>query len=106
MDGTVTYIECEDGWRDAPKALWNEARWINGMDAWDYGIRDSKTIYCGHWHSAWGHCYLHHDANEYKDYPIKGRAVNYAPFVDDGIVALDACTAISGIVNCVVLEEN
>lgn len=34
-----------------------------------------------------------------------GEKADFSPFYSDGIIALDACTALSGIVNCIVLED-
>ena len=122
-DNAVDYIEAGDyifvhGWIpcdsyngkvaenwDTPEADWNRARWINGMSAWHRGARlPGKTIVCGHYHSSWGHSHLHQDR---KEFPQKNRVdweKSFEPFVDEGIIALDACTAYSGFVNCVVLE--
>ena len=79
--------------------LWEEASWFNGMKAWDCGVRDEKTICCGHWHCSWGNYYLHGDGTEF------GEGENFNPFIDDGIIAIDACTVHTHKVNCVVLEE-
>jgi len=109
--GTDRFVY-KDDWRDGN---WEEARWINGMKAWNEGIRvPGKTIWCGHWHSSWGHCNLHNDGKEFLDkietFYIDSKTgkqephVNHTPFKDEGIVAMDACTAISGIVNCEVIE--
>lgn len=87
---------------------WDRARWINGMDAWSQGIRlNNKTIYCGHWHTSWGHCKLHHTSVEFdnpRSTTPEHRKADFSPFVDSGIVALDACTAYSHKVNCYVVE--
>lgn len=93
-------------WREGN---WEAARWINGMDAWAKGIRVAgKTVVCGHWHTSWGHHHLHHDSpewdNKFSTNPAH-RHASFAPFEDDGILAIDACTAASGKVNVVVLEE-
>lgn len=100
------WIPREEDWREGN---WKAARWINGMDAWAQGIRIAgKTVVCGHWHTSWGHRHLHHDSpewdNKFSTNPTHRKA-NFAPFVDEGILALDACTAASGKVNVVVLEE-
>ena len=91
-----------EGWEDGD---WETARWLNGMAAWHKGARLSgKTIVCGHYHSSWGHSHLHQDR---KEFPQKNRVDwenSFVPFVDEGIIALDACTAYSGFVNCVVLD--
>lgn len=78
---------------------WEAARWSNGMDAWSQGVKlEGKTIYCGHWNSSWGFSNLRGIGSEY------GKDAHHEPFIDDGIVALDACTAVSHKVNCVVVE--
>ena len=79
------------------------------MEAWHQGVKvDGKTIVCGHWHASFGHSKFHGDGvefpNERSTNPEHRRA-NFDPFVDDGIIALDACTAYSHKVNCVVLED-
>lgn len=84
---------------------WRGARWVNGMAAWSRGARiDDKTIICGHWHASWGHSHLHQDR---KEFPAKNRKdwqKSFEPFVDEGIIALDACTVYSGFCNCWVIE--
>lgn len=96
----------DENWRDGD---WKRARWINGMDAWNQGIKvDGKTIYCGHWHTSWGHSKLHKLGpewnNKYSTNP-EHRKAHFEPFCDDGICAIDACTAYSHRVNVVVVEE-
>lgn len=97
---TGTYIK-DPNWR-SPKARWEKARWINGMLAWKSGARiKGKTIWCGHWHTSWGHAYLHHDGDEFPD---NGGTAHFSPFIDDGIVAMDGMVAFSHKLNCKVLE--
>lgn len=96
----VEYIPIEENWRDVGRRLWESARQYNGMDAWGWGVREpDKTIVCGHWHTSWGHCHLHHDGTEF------GETSKFTPFIDKGIIAVDACTAYSGFCNCVVLDD-
>lgn len=86
----------DPNWRDGK---WEEASWLNGMDMWSKGISlQNKTIVCGHWHTAWGNTTLHHFPQGMQAYEY------YVPFIDEGIIALDACTAFTNRVNCVVLE--
>ena len=90
-------------WREASRKDFEDATWVNGMKAWADGIRqENKTIFCGHWHTSWGHCHLHHDGVEFPededDFAI------FDPFIDEGIVALDACTAYTGKVNVYTVE--
>ena len=90
------------GWKDAPIYEWKEATWRNGMEAWSHGVRiPGKTIWCGHWHTGYGHVNLHHIC----DVEV-GKDAIYTPFRDEGIVAMDACTVVSHIVNCEVIEVN
>lgn len=87
-------------WREAGEELWNEARWINGMEAAHQGIAEAeKTVVCGHWHASFGHCHYEKDGGEFS------AGANFDPYYAEGIIALDACTARSGKVNCIVIED-
>lgn len=100
----VAYIPMEDDWHMAGKRLWEAARWYNGMDAWGWGIKvPDHTVVCGHWHTSWGHHYIHHTSEEW---PQSNKEADFSPFIDDGIIALDACTAFTHKVNCIVLEDS
>ena len=87
--------------------IWRDARWTNGMQAWKDGcVIPGKTIVCGHWNCSWGWSYLDH---KYKEFPPQGRKGwkdSFQPYIKPGIMAIDACTSYSGIVNCIVIEEN
>jgi len=74
--------------------------WANGMELWSKGICiEGKTIICGHWNVSWGHKNIHKTCKtEFKEDAI------HEPFIDEGIVALDACTVVSHKVNCFVFE--
>lgn len=89
-------------WRNAPKEKWEQARWINGMDAAKtFGIVEpNKTIVCGHYHCSFGHFHFENAPAEY------GSFANYSPYYSDGIIAIDACTALSKVVNCIVIEDD
>ena len=119
---SVNYFEfgdyvCVHGWlpvdddidefRKADNKSWERARWSNGMAVWKYNqFRPrGKTVICGHWHCSWGWSYIR---QQRKEFPAKNRKdwlQSFEPFIDDGIVAIDACTAYSGIVNCIVVED-
>lgn len=86
---------CLDWTEDA----WKKARWLNGMAQWQAGERyPEKTVVCGHWHCSWGNSTIHKIGTEF------GKEANFEPFIDEGIIALDGCTAYSEKVNVVVLE--
>lgn len=100
------WIPCLDDWK---KGDWNKARWVNGMHMWADGVKlADKTVVCGHWHSSWGNCHIHGDVDEEfpkNRYDEDKMTEAFKPFIDDGIIAIDGCTAYSGRVNCVVLED-
>ena len=85
-------------WRDADPIRWEMARWYNGMDAVKT-YRGKKTILCGHWHTSYGHSKFENRGSEF------GADADYSPYYAPSIIALDACTAFSGKVNVVVLED-
>lgn len=113
LKSTVDYAEIGDcilvhGWipmieyspdKDWRKGDWKSARWYNGMEMWSKGYRiPDHTIICGHWHTSYGHEKLHGKILERVD------PERFVPFVDDGIVAMDATTVLSGKINCIVIE--
>ena len=89
-------------WRGLSTRDWKQARWRNGIDCAKHGvIEPNKTIICGHWHCSYGH---------WLDNPDKysssiGEDSNFDPYYADGIIAIDACTAYSGKVNCIVIDD-
>ena len=104
-----TFKKVYDHWEDTDglddiesfrrKSYWDDARWINGMAAFKQGMTiPGKTIICGHWHTSWGHCWLHDTCAEW------GKDALFEPFVDDGIIAIDSCVAYSKKINCIILE--
>lgn len=99
------YGNVPDNW-DTAAADWDGARWINGMSAWHKGARlPGKTIVCGHFHASWGHSHLRQDRKEFPQKNCKDWQKSFEIFKDEGIVAIDACTAYSGLCNCFVIER-
>lgn len=70
-------------WREAEYDAWKAARWLNGMDVCvRHGITEpGKTVICGHFYTGWGHEELHGNDAKCTE-----------PFVDYGIIAIDAGT--------------
>jgi serine/threonine protein phosphatase 1 len=99
----------EGDWRNASIKDWQAARWYNGMEAWHDGVKvNGKIILCGHWHSSWGNSLYHNDGMEFPNYRSTNpehRRANFGPFIDDGIIAFDACTAYSHRINVITLED-
>ena len=87
------------------REIWKEARWTNGMLAWKQGCKISgKTIVCGHWHCSWGWSHIDQDRPEFPPKNRKNWEKSFEPYIKEGILALDACTAYSGFVNCITIE--
>ena len=88
-----------DDWRGADCFAWERARWINGMDAARTAPEPEKTVLCGHWHASYGHAVYERKCSEF------GPDADFSPYRGPGVIALDACTAYSGQVNVLVLED-
>lgn len=104
------YIPCEEvktlnkekcyfyqpDWRNASEEEWKKARWYNGMLCQHLGVlEDGKTIVCGHFHCSFGHTM----------YEMKTGEEDFSPYYSEGIIAIDACTAYSRQINCIIIED-
>lgn len=86
-------------WRYANKEMWKEARWLNGIDMNHLKLQgENDIIYCGHWHTSYGHHNYGKGCSEFGD------DADFGIYYNDGIVALDACTAHSHKVNVAIFE--
>ncbi len=85
-------------WREVDPFEWKRARWYNGMDA-AQTCMEEKTILCGHWHASYGHAKYEKKGSEF------GPDADFTPYYGSGIIALDACTAHSKMINVVVIED-
>ena len=84
------------------KIAWKKARWLNGMTEWHRGNKlDNKTIVCGHWHVTESNMKFHNSGSGKFD-----KYGDFLPFIDEGIIALDACTSYSKKINILVIDEN
>ncbi len=92
-------------WREADIDKWKTARWLNGMDlSCKYHINEPrKRIVCGHWHASYGHAI--YETDRPSRLPEFGKGADFSPFYAHGIVAIDACTANSRRVNCIVIND-
>lgn len=96
---TDTFIY-EKEWRSQSAEKWNDARWLNGMVAASKNvIEPNKTIVCGHWHCSFGHAVLEGKC------PKHGADADFSPYYGRGIIAIDACTAYSGKINCIIIDD-
>ena len=98
------YYEYKEDWRNSSKAEWEEAMWGNPFfKAQDGMNKTGKTIVFGHWHCSLGH--LMDSGGELSEF---GKDAKWDPYFnkDQGIIGVDRCTAHTGEVNVVVLEDN
>lgn len=91
----------DENWRDGD---WEQAAWFNGIKQANSGIIiPDKTIVCGHWHCSWGwhlkSIKTDHWISQFDD------NARWDPYVADGIIAIDRCTAHTNECNVLVLED-
>ncbi len=106
VHGWVPCYKSLDNFRNASKEDWERARWVNGMEMWHNSKSrvEGKTIVCGHYHCSWGWSHLRQKRKEFPTKNIVNWQKSFEPFIDDGIMAIDACTAYTGLCNVVVIE--
>ena len=92
-------FEVNPDWRNASQDEWDDAKWGNPFDLARKGLLPNKTLVFGHWHVSWAR---HH----FNGKPEWGDQADFSPYYGDGYIGLDACTAYSGKVNCLVIEDN
>ena len=102
VKGNMPYDKCtyNPDWRNADIEEWRTARWLNGMAiACKHRIIEpNKPIVVGHFHTSYGHYRYGNKGSEF------GKNADFSPFRAEGILAIDACTAHTGKVNCIVFE--
>lgn len=87
-------------WRNAAEKEWEKAMWGNPFDMHMLDLNQTgKTIVFGHWHCSTGHKMLGHCKNEFD-----GDAI-WEPCYAGGIIGVDRCTAYTGEVNVIVIED-
>lgn len=106
VHGWIPSFSDLDDFRNADKSVWEQARWLNGMDMWlnPRNRIEGKTIICGHWHCSWGWSHIRMERKEFPQKNRKDWEKSFEPFIDNGIIAIDAATATTGIVNVLTLE--
>lgn len=108
VHGWIPCYQGLDDFRDATERDWADARWANGMAMWkNPACRvDGRTVVCGHWHCSYGWSRID---NKYKEFPNPTHydfQLSFQPWAKEGIIAIDACCAYSGKLNCIVIEED
>lgn len=92
------YTKRED-WRDATDEEWNESMWFDPLQMVSSGFWIEKCIVSGHWHCSTGWSYTM-GVSEFGDDAI-WEPYNYK----DKLIMIDRCTAHTGKVNVLVIED-
>ena len=109
-----SFIPIGHDWRTAATdSAWKEARWDCPFRLFDDGCfnEPGKTLVCGHWHAAGFR--EHYEKTAFDDMDFYYKPEIHAiykhesdnPECGKAIIAIDACTAISNMVNVLTLEE-
>lgn len=94
--------EYMEDWRNANSAEWEEAMWSNPFERYFEDLnKTGKTIVFGHWHCSTGHA---HDHNS-KITEFEADAI-WEPWFGVNAIGIDRCTAHTGEVNVLVLEDS
>jgi hypothetical protein len=104
-------FEYNPDWRSSNDTEWEAARWINSIEA-SYikeVFEPHKQIVAGHWHCSYGH-YARAFKNAVENNTEVlveefGPTAIWEPFETEHLIAIDRCTAYTGEVNIVVLED-
>lgn len=92
-------FDFDHNWRQASQEEWDDAMWGNPFDMAKRGLNQTnKTIVFGHWHCSTGWA-------ETEGTSEFGDDAKFEPYYGDGFISIDACTAYSGKVNVLVLED-
>jgi serine/threonine protein phosphatase 1 len=92
-------FEFNPDWRYAHASEWDAARWGNPFDLASKGLLPDKTIVFGHFHTSYAR-------NKFDGEPEFGENADFSIYHGDGFIGIDACTAYSGKVNILVIEDN
>jgi len=98
------YYEYKEDWREATRNEWEEAMWGNPFFKAQEGMnRTGKYIVFGHWHCSLGH--LISSDGELSEF---GENACWDIYKNDDwkIIGIDKCTAHTGKVNVLVIEDN
>ena len=104
LDGAPMYytrnrkFAIDPDWRYAHASAWEEARWGNPYELAEKGLLPDKTLVFGHFHTSW-------PRHKYEGKPEWGEDADFSPYYGNGYIGIDGCTAYSGKVNVLVLED-
>ena len=88
-----------ENWRESNQRVWDMAMWGNPYELAKRGFLPDKTLVFGHWHCSTGWA-------QAERRPEFGEDSKFDIFHGDGFISIDACTAYTGKVNILVLEDD
>ena len=97
------YFSTHPNWRQATPLEWSQARWLNPFAMAKNGFLADKTIICGHWHCSYGHMLDSIKTDNWLS-EFEENAV-WDPYYGSGFIAIDRCTAHTGKINVLVLDD-
>ena len=103
-DGFPAYYtrnrQCEfnPNWRQASAKEWEDSRWGNPFELAEQGFLPDKTVVFGHYHTSYA-------KSRYEGKPEWGIGADFSIYHGNGYIGIDACTAYSGQMNVLVLED-
>lgn len=96
---TTSKNEYDRNWRRASDKRWSKAMWGNPFELAQDGLnKTGKTIVFGHFHTS----YMWSVVTGCSEF---GEDAKFEPYIDKGYIGIDACTAHTGKVNVIVLED-
>lgn len=92
-------------WRKADMHDWKDATWGNPCNMYGKGLYEpNKTIVCGHWHASAFHNRFEKHIGPENDFDAEADFSTFRSD-DNAVVAIDACTAWTGKVNVLVIND-
>jgi serine/threonine protein phosphatase 1 len=93
-------FEYDPDWRTADRNSWEQAMWGNPFELAAQGLNQTgKTIVFGHWHTSYPRA-------KYEGKLEFNEGADFSPYFGDSYIALDACTAYTGKVNVLILQDD
>ena len=87
-------------WRNATEKEWEQATWGNPFEIAEQGLNQTgKTIVFGHFHTSYAY-------SKYEGASEFGEDAKFDIYYGDDYIGVDTCTAYTGKVNILVLEDD
>lgn len=87
-------------WRNATEKEWEKAMWGNPFELADMSLNQTgKTIVFGHFHTSYAY-------SKYESVSEFGEDAKFDIYYGNNYIGVDACTAYTGKVNILVLEDD